>query len=174
MSMATFHGNGLLRGAIVVGVRPHQHSRVLSMGLRLAAELRQQLVCVYVISRPALVEWNVGDDTDFFSLSQPERDEFGGKQVDDMQRRLEEALLHTPVPWILKIAYGDPARALAKVAEQLEATLLVIGSHQKRAPWKLGQFRHNSMVLRALLHPQVPVVLVPTSSTKTPPSSVVP
>lgn len=172
--MSTFHGNGLLHGAIVVGVRPHQHPRVLSMGVWLAAELKQYLVCVYVISRPALGEQIVDDDTDFFTLPQPERDEFGGKQVDDLQHRLEEVLLQDDVPWILKIAYGDPARALAKVAEQLEATLLVIGSHQKRTPWNLGQFRHNSMVLRALLHPQVPVVLVPTSSAKTPPSSVVP
>lgn len=161
--MSTSHSHDLVLGPIVVGVRPNQHPGVLSIGVQLAAGLSRRLVCVYVIPHPALVEWNITEETDFFGLPQSERDEIGGQRVEDMQRHLKEALMQTEVSWTLKVAYGDPARALSKVAGRLEAVLLVIGSHQKTTPKILDRFTQDSMVLRALRRQHVPVVLVPTT-----------
>lgn len=88
-----------------------------------------------------------------------------GDMVDDLQKDGEESLqrmaeagpfagteVHT------RLSFGDPARALLKIADEEDVDLIVMGTHGRGA-W--GSMLMGSVSQRVIQHAKVPVVVVP-------------
>lgn len=158
---------------LVVGVMPGQPDAVATHAAVLAAQLGARLVCATVRAGRYVVEERADGgirsapvDPD---LAEPEPGpgEPGADLVDRIDPELEEhlhALLDpTGVTWETRALAGDPARALARLAETLDAMMIVVGTHEGGLRGTLhGLF--NGSVAAHLAHRQHrPVVVIPLS-----------
>lgn len=119
-------------GPVVAGVFPGQRTAVVTEAAALAGLLARPLLCVYVAADTYLTEWDRADVRVAASLHPTD---IG---VDDEQTALRlsaaitEALRTTstlPEGWSLRVLAGDPSRAITRVAEEVDASLVVVGTH---------------------------------------------
>lgn len=154
---------------VLVGVCPGQHSEVLETAARLAAVLRQDLVCGYALTGLDPTEWNVNARIDFDALHRDEREELGAAAIEDLQRWLDETLAIYPVAWTLRILVGEPASALGEFAVALGTSFLVVGSPRRKRFAFSGSRLHASTLARVLSRRQLPVLVVPPTPALSPP-----
>jgi len=155
-------------GPVIVGVHPEQAAAVVREAARLASALGRDLVCAYVTEDSYLTEWDRAEVRDAASLHP------GDVEADDERVALELAAAigaaldtggdpaagATP-SWTLRILAGDASKALGRVAVELDARLLVVGTRGKGVEHALEQWLGGA-VSAHLAHDQTrPVVVVP-------------
>ena len=155
-------------GPVIVGVHPEQAAAVVREAARLASALGRDLVCAYVTEDSYLTEWDRAEVRDAASLHP------GDVEADDERVALElaaaiGAALDTggdpaagaTLSWTLRILAGDASKALGRVAVELDARLLVVGTRGKGVEHALEQWLGGA-VSAHLAHDQTrPVVVVP-------------
>jgi nucleotide-binding universal stress UspA family protein len=156
-------------GPVIVGVHPEQAAAVVREAARLASALGRDLVCAYVTEDSYLTEWDRAEVRDAASLHP------GDVEADDERVALELAAAigaaldagdETPggdsaPSWTLRILAGDASKALGRVAVELDARLLVVGTRGKGVEHALEQWLGGA-VSAHLAHDQTrPVVVVP-------------
>jgi nucleotide-binding universal stress UspA family protein len=137
-------------GAIVVGHDGHPGSEAaLRTAVTLARRLAAHLHVAHVVT---LEDYGIDPDTDAFEES---RD----RNVGHERERIAHALAGRSVDWTYHERHGDPAGQLARLADEVDAELIVVGvSHR-------GVLRHvltGGSVPKHLLEAQSrPVLVVP-------------
>lgn len=164
---------------LVVGVVAGQPDSVAMQAAALAARLGARLVCATVdVGRYVVEERPDGGirsaplDPDLVEPEpepEPSRDETGAAAdpVDRMDPKLE-ARLHalldpTGVRWETRALAGDPARALARVAETLDAMMIVVGTRRAGLGGTLREAFGGSVAVHLAHRQHRPVVVVPLS-----------
>jgi nucleotide-binding universal stress UspA family protein len=151
-----------MSGAIVVGIHRGQARMVVDEGARLARELGRPLLCGYVSEDSYLTEWDKPEGVVDESLHPTEVG--AGEQVAmvALTTAVAEALTASDAPvWSLRLLAGDPAKALARVAAEVDARLIVVGTRRRGFANALEDRLAGSVAAR-LAHDQlVPVVVVP-------------
>lgn len=146
---------------IVVGVAPDQPAAVVETAVRVAERYGAELVCAWVDpARYAIDEWPDGTIISM-SLDADAADE----AVETADPEIAEAIARTvgdsAVPWSVRALAGAPADALARLAEELDAAMIVVGTRQ---PGLIGTVRElvNGSVADQLSHRQHrPVLVIP-------------
>ena len=147
---------------IVVGVEDGEPTRVLVEAAHLARDLNAELVCGHVDRG----QYAVSEDPDGtvhsrpFDPDLPEQPD--GVFPDELSARIRETLSDAglgEVPWSGRELAGDPAHALAHLAETLNARLIVVGTHEPGARGGLREFFQGSIATH-LAHRQQRLVLV--------------
>ena len=155
------------RGAVIVGVHPDQSAAVVREAARMAAALERPLVCAYVTEDSYLTEWDRADVREAASLHPvdvaSEEENIALELAAAIGAALGSAGVDgTPSPWILRILAGDPGKALNRLAAELDARLLVVGTRGRGVERALEEWLGGSVAAH-LTHDQVrPVVVVPT------------
>ncbi|MFJ8893711.1 universal stress protein [Leifsonia sp. NPDC102414] len=135
-------------GPVVVGVYPGQPVAVVQEAAALAALLDRPMVCAYVTPDSYLTEWERADLRREASLHPeavaPEDERLavdlaaaitaaladassGASSVSDAVAGGARALRGG---WVLRMLAGDPAKALARLADEQDAAIVVVGTHQ--------------------------------------------
>ncbi len=145
---------------LLVGVFPGQSPAVAAEAARLAAALGRPLVCAYV--NPA--RYPVSELVDGSVLSAPVDPDFmddaGASFPAQLAATLEEQLAASHVQWRPLLLAGDPAQALARCAEILNASMIVVGTNtSKHVP--LHKILSRSVAARLSRTQQRPVLVVP-------------
>lgn len=147
-------------GPVLAGVLPRQAPRVRACAAELAAVLHVPLVCAY--ADPSV--FPVFDDAGAVRLApiDPDGDDAGSEaQAAELAALLRGELEQTPVEWEFRRLWGEPAQALHRTAEELDASLIVLGTHQP-GPGHHWEGLISGSVAGRLAHRQDrPVLLIP-------------
>jgi nucleotide-binding universal stress UspA family protein len=155
------------RGPVVVGVHRGQARAVLEEAARLATELGRPLLCGYVAEDSYLTEWDRPDDVAEESLHPTEVGAGEGDAVLDLSAAITAALEETGQPpprWTLRLLAGDPAKALGRVAAEVDARLIVVGTHRRGFSNTLENWLAGSVGARLTHDQRRPVVVVPVTA----------
>ena len=148
-----------IAGPVVAGVVPGQPPAVVQHAARLAYSLNVKLICAYVDITSYLS--NERDDQDLLQSA-------GAGTVDDaeqtsarLREHLQGVLGKAGIRWSLLTLVGEPARALARLADSADAAVIVVGTREGRVGARLEQLLLGSVAVH-LTHRQArPVVVVP-------------
>ena len=159
-----WHGSPVVGApTVVVGVIPGQKPVVVQRAAALAGPLGASLLCIW--SDPARTY--VAEEPDGTLVTTPlDPDHADSSEGDGVAERalaaeLEQHLDGVDVPWRFVYTVGEASRALARVARESGATLIVIGS---RRPGIGGWMNHliGGSTAGHLAHTQpLPVTIVP-------------
>lgn len=146
---------------------PAQSTGVVREAARLAVALERPLVCAYVTEDSYLTEWDrpevreeaslhpgdVASDDESVALELAAAIAGALEQADD-----EGAL--SP-DWSLRILAGDPAKALGRIAGELDARLIVVGTRRPGIEHALEEWLAGSVAAHLAHDQHRPVVVVP-------------
>lgn len=156
-------------GPVIVGVHPGQAAAVTREAARLALALGRSLVCAYVTEDSYLTEWDRADVRDAASLHPGDVDADDERVALDLAAAISSALdppaggdRETVSPdWSLRILAGDASRALGRIALELDARLIVVGTRGRGVEHALEEWLGGSVAVH-LAHDQPrPVLVVP-------------
>lgn len=146
--------------AIVVGVQPGQVAEVLTVAAGIAERFHAAIFCVTVDT--ALLSLGTrADGSEILESVDPD-------SVADVEPRelagTDRALIaEIATTWSLRIdvitKVGDPARALAATADELDAVMIVVGTQTGRR--RVAEFFNGSVAARLAHQQHRPVLVVP-------------
>ncbi|NUU05387.1 universal stress protein [Leifsonia sp. C5G2] len=154
-------------GPVVVGIHRGQARAVLDEAARLATELGRPLLCGYVAEDSYLTEWDRPDDVAEESLHPTEVGAGEGDAVLALSEAITAALHELgeqPPTWTLRLLAGDAAKALGRVAAEVDARLIVVGTHRRGFSNTLENWLAGSVGARLTHDQQCPVVVVPVTA----------
>jgi|SRR5687768_5223623 nucleotide-binding universal stress UspA family protein len=157
-----------LRGTspLLVGVAPGQHPEVLQTAAGLAAKLDTRLLCAYVDEASYLVEWDPARSAHRLSLHPDADAENIGGVTMELKAAIEAAVAQVPpgtaaAEWTLETLTGDPARALAQLAAETNAPMIIVGTSERGLSHRLAEALSGSVGAWLTHHQSRPVLIVP-------------
>ncbi len=148
---------------VIVGVLPGQPDTVVIEAAVLARKLGGELVCATVdTGRYMVAEFADGSITASpFDPDNPDvsRETFHPGLLAHLTRLLEGRGVH----WSTRALAGDPARALGRLADTLDAALIVIGTRESGWRGSLHEFFSGSVAANLAHHQHRPVAIIPLS-----------
>jgi nucleotide-binding universal stress UspA family protein len=151
--------HGDVTGAVLVGVVVDQSPRVVKEAARYAKALGAPLLVVNVdVTRFVAYEDPDGSvQTAAIDLAAVGRE----NEVRQITAEATAALEGCGVPWSTRWLVGDPALAMKKLADEVRARLIVIGTRKQGLGESIREFFTGSVAVR-LAHRQTrPVLVVP-------------
>lgn len=144
---------------IVAGVTARHAGAVVGVAAELAAALDASLACVWVdATRTPMsgLAWSIPIDPDSDDAGEPE---FPA----DLSAEIQGALHGLPITWTAHAVAGDTALSIMRIADDVDASLIVVGARDKGARAAFREFVEGSVAV-SLAHRQFrPVVVVPTN-----------
>jgi nucleotide-binding universal stress UspA family protein len=147
--------------AIVVGVRPTHHEHVVGIAASLAVQLHVGLVCVWV--DPAQIDIGIRPDgTELTEYIDPDvAEERPPAFPDDARENVARIAARHGVVARFEAHAGAAERALAAVAERVDAPMIVVGSRDGRSRRAVREFFNGSVAARLTHRQHRPVLVVP-------------
>jgi nucleotide-binding universal stress UspA family protein len=143
---------------------PDQHPEVLRTATQMAARLSAPLLCAYVDEASYLVEWDPARSAHRLSLH-PDKDDDDVRAVTlEIRAVIEDAVGASGDPsinWTLRTLAGDPARALARLAAETNAPMIVVGTSEKGLAHRISEALNGSVAAWLSHHQSRPVLVVP-------------
>jgi nucleotide-binding universal stress UspA family protein len=137
------------RNRLLVGYDHHPASRrALLVAAQLAEALDAHLTVMHVVN---LEDYPVDPD-------RSDWEEAAEKRVAEQQQDAERLLGATPVRWAYQTVRDDPARALAKVASDLDVMFIIVGATGRNVVRRLTS---GSVPQSLFRHQSKPVLVVP-------------
>lgn len=147
------------QGAVIVGAIPDQSARVLVEAARYARLFGAPLIVAHV----DVTRFITYEDPDGYVHSAPVDLEIasGEAQLALVRDAAASALAGVEVDWTVKQLVGDPAMAIAHLADRAHARLIVVGTRRRGLGESIREFFTGSVAAR-LAHRQTrPVLVVP-------------
>ncbi|WP_404286878.1 universal stress protein [Glutamicibacter arilaitensis] len=145
---------------LLVGIEPGQAPAVLEAVIELAETTGAKIMCLYADSGRFVTErlptGEIVEDTTFDGDEQLPQD-FSPALAEQLSR----AFSGKKVSWAARTVAGDPAKALMRVAEELDAQMIAIGTRRPGLRSRMEELMDGSIAV-ALTHRQSrPVLVVP-------------
>lgn len=145
---------------IVAGVLPEQPLWVLQVAGEYARSFGASLVCVSVDQAFSALQGLA--DSSFVSAPVALGDsEEGPALPEDWLRQVTDLLRPTGVQWQLRQLVGEPSAELARVADEVNALMIIVGARPPKLRGTLRHFVSGSVALRLAHRQYRPVVVVP-------------
>ncbi|MGO4586010.1 universal stress protein [Arthrobacter sp. 2RAF6] len=157
MTQDSFSG----RVPLVLGVLPGQHPHVLQTARDLAVSLAAPLVCAYVDEASYLVEWDSARETHRMSLHPGKADADIAAVRTELRSQISEATGDGAVDWTLRLLAGDPARAIGRLADDIQASMIILGCPGPGLGHRISEALNGSVATWLIHHQNRPVMLVP-------------
>jgi len=149
-----------ISGPVLMGVVPGQPLAVAHRAAELAFSLGVKLICAYVDVTSYLAEEPDG-------RAEPRPIDPDG--IDDdvegisaaMAERLREALGGAGVDWSFMTLAGEPARALGRLAESTDASVIVVGTRERGLGARFEELLVGSVAVHLTHRQHRPVLVVP-------------
>ncbi|HEX4059002.1 MAG TPA: universal stress protein [Galbitalea sp.] len=149
--------------AIVVGVVGNQPDEVLLQAANFASHFNAELVFATVdMTRYTVAEAPDGSVSAF--PIDPDAAELTHEEFDpELASRVKDILDGIDVKWSLRALAGDPAHELSRLAERLDAALIVVGTRHEGFSGGLREFFTGSVAVHLAHRQHRPVVVIPLS-----------
>lgn len=143
--------------AILVGVYPGESSRVIQEGLKAARESGDALVFAHVRATSYLAEWDTPRDR----RENPPVETRGDDLLTAELTSTISAIAGLDTDWTLRLIDGDPPKALARLAEEINASRIIVGSRLPGFVNAVDEWLSRSVAMRLIHLQRRPVVVVP-------------
>ncbi|MEO7148122.1 MAG: universal stress protein [Terrimesophilobacter sp.] len=149
--------------AVVVGIVPNQPDRVLLTAANLAAKFDGELVCAHVDVERYTIEASADGTVIAFPVD-PDVAELVREEFDpSLAKHVRAVLADTNVRWTLRELAGEPANELSRLADEVDAALIVVGSRQPGLRAGVREFFSGSVAANLAHRQGRPIVVVPLS-----------
>jgi len=146
---------------ILVGVFPGQPDNVVREAARLAARLGCALVCAHADDSGYMVQAMMDGTVSSLSFD-PDLPELDTPEFDpELAEHLAGLLEGSGIRWSTREVSGEPALALGQLADELGASLIVVGTRRPGVRGGLQEFFTGSMAANLAHRQHRPVVVVP-------------
>ena len=146
---------------LVVGVLPGPSPEVLQTAASLASKLAAPLICAHVDEASYLVEWDPARSAHRLSLH-PDTDNAEIRAVtQELRNSAGSACDALGVPWTLRTLAGDPARALGRLAAEVGAAMIIVGTPEPGLGHRLSAALNGSVAAWLSHHQDHPILIVP-------------
>lgn len=146
---------------VVVGVSPGQPTTVVTTAAAFAERFDAHLVCASVDTG----RYTVVREPDGQILSaaiDPDLADEGVEEFDpELRAALEKSLHGRTVRWAVRALAGAPSLELSRLADELDATMIVVGTREPGARGSLHDFFTGSVAVQLAHRQHGPVVVVP-------------
>jgi nucleotide-binding universal stress UspA family protein len=168
--------NGKSSKYVIVGVRPDDEVSLASRAARFAQRFDAELVCATVDTSRRVVEER--PDGSVVTLPDPAHGlatpdvvyvaEYSESDLrvedfdEELRARIAAALDPLQVRWSTRaLAGGHPADALARLAEKIDAEMIIVGTRKPNFGGTLREFINGSVATRLAHRQHRPVVVIP-------------
>ena len=148
---------------VVVGVTPRQPDAVVIAAADFAEQFDAELICAHVDRGRYTVDeapdgsvTSVPVDPDLADLREQEFDP-------ELHARLASILDRRRIPWSTRALAGDPAHSLGRLAETVQASMIVIGTRNASFRGTLQELFNGSVAVHLAHRQHRPVVVIPLS-----------
>ena len=146
---------------LVVGVLPGQSPEVLQTAAPLANKLATELICAYVDEASYLVEWDPARSAHRLSLH-PDTDNTEIRAVtQELRNNIGSACDPLGIHWTLRTLAGDPARALGRLAAEVGAAMIIVGTPEPGLGHRISAALNGSVAAWLSHHQDHPILIVP-------------
>jgi nucleotide-binding universal stress UspA family protein len=146
---------------LVVGVLPGQSPEGLQTAASLASKLAAPLICAHVDEASYLVEWDPARSAHRLSLH-PDTDNAAIRAVtQELRNSAGSACDALGVPWTLRTLAGDPARALGRLAAEVGAAMIIVGTPEPGLGHRISAALNGSVAAWLSHHQDHPILIVP-------------
>ena len=146
---------------LLVGVVPGQHPEVLQTAAELAQKLSVPLLCAYVDEASYLVEWDPARSAHRLSLHPDKNDDDIRSLTNDLKSAIGTAVRSASLEWTLRTLAGDPARALGRLAAEVNAPMIIVGTPERGFGHRITELLNGSVAAWLTHHQSRPVMVVP-------------
>ena len=147
-------------GLLVVGLEPRRNFGVVDQAARLARESGRHIVFAYVELNSALIEQENSGLRLRMSLDPPVDDEMASI-TSELRTRLGDSEALAGVTWTLRVLGGDPAQALDRLAQRVDASLIVVGGPRRGVAHRAESLLTGSVSGWLARNQKRPVLVVP-------------
>lgn len=151
--------NGLT-APIVLGVQSGFSEHLIRMAAALAGALGEHLIWAFVDPASYLIEWAPENQRTALSL-EPSINEEAEFPSEQLHQRLEAILGKPGETWSFRVLNGDVFRALNRLAENTDATLLVVGGGRPGTIAWLDRVLEGPVPASLIRQQSRPVLIVP-------------
>ncbi|GAA0037356.1 universal stress protein [Brevibacterium metallidurans] len=155
------------RSRIVVGVVPDQPAEVLETAATFAVRFGADLILAVVDDSRFTVEVrpdgsvvSMPIDPDLLAEAAPAFDP-------DLRSRIGAVLTPTGVSWSERVLAGSPSQELGRLAEEVDAAMIVVGVRRSGLRGSLHEFFNGSVAIQLAHRQRRPLVVVPLRSAGT-------
>jgi nucleotide-binding universal stress UspA family protein len=147
--------------SVIVGVSRSHPDSLIATAIEIARRFDAELVCASVdeerypigpTSTGGVVSMSFNPDVTTIT------EELFSPQL---RESLEKALTGSGVKWSMEALAGDPARALAHLADMRDAAMIIVGTRQDSMRGNLHEFFQGSVAVHLAHRQHRPVVVVP-------------
>ncbi|MCC3273532.1 universal stress protein [Arthrobacter zhangbolii] len=146
---------------VLVGVETGTAAAVVEAAAGLADQLGADLVCAHVDDSSEQVEQR-SDGTVVSTPLNPDLPFTEKEEIDPGLRAEIAGILDPhPVKWSVRALAGGPAQQLARLAQQLDAAMIVVGTREAGFRGSVEEFFTGSVAVQLSHRQHRPVVMVP-------------
>lgn len=146
---------------IVVGVVPDQPDTVVATAAGFAKHFDAELLCAWVDAGRYTVE----ERPDGAVLSLSIDPDFGDDAVEEahpeLHAKVARVLQGSGVSWSFRALAGGPSRELTRIADHVEAMMIVVGTRAPGIKGTIQEFFKGSVAAQLSHRQQRPVLVVP-------------
>lgn len=146
---------------VLVGVVPGTSPAVVEAAAGLAAQLGADLVCAHVDDSSV----QVGQQPDGSVVSTPVNPDLPSEQTQEFNPALRAEIAGVldplPVSWSVRAVAGGPAKELGRLADELDAALIVVGTREAGFRGSVEEFFTGAVAVQLSHHQHRPVVMIP-------------
>ncbi|HEY8912827.1 universal stress protein [Lacisediminihabitans sp.] len=147
--------------SVVVGIVPGQSDDVVLQAAMFASRFEAQLVCAFVETSRYVVE-ELADGSVRSLPFDPDLPELRDEVFDpELAAHLGSLLAARNVRWSTRALAGDPARALAHLADAVDAAMIVVGTRRTSPRRGIREFFGGSVAAQLAHRQHRPVVVIP-------------
>jgi len=146
---------------LVVGVVPRQSDAVVHEALRFAELMDAALVLATVDSTRYTTGHNPDGSVAAFSID-PDAAEVITEEADPgFAEHLSTLVEPSGVPWTLRALAGDPAHELARLAHEVGAVAIIVGTRKRGLRTSAHEFFNGSVAVHLAHRQHHPVIVIP-------------
>jgi nucleotide-binding universal stress UspA family protein len=149
---------------VVVGVIPGQHSRVVAEAATFAERFGAELVCASVDASSFTLERRPDGTVTALPVDPDAFEEIVEVFDPALHAAISETLADRGVHWSTVALAGPPAQELMRLADQLDAAMIVVGTRESGIRASLREFLSGSVAVHLAHHQERPVVVVPLAA----------
>lgn len=151
---------GKMGGPVLMGVVPGQPLAVAHRAAELAYSLGVKLICAYVDVTTYLAE-EPGGRTEALPIDPDGIDDDIEGISAGISGHLADALHEAGIDWSFVTLAGDPARALGRLAESTDASVIVVGTRERGFAARFEELLVGSVAVHLTHRQHRPVLVVP-------------
>ncbi|MBT2596411.1 universal stress protein [Arthrobacter sp. ISL-72] len=149
-----------ITGPVLMGVVPGQPLAVAHRAAELAYSLKVNLICAYVDVTSYLVKEPDGR-VEALPIDPDGIDDDIEGISESIRERLQDALDSTGIDWSFVMLAGDPARAMGRLAESVDASVIVVGIRERGLGARFEELLVGSVAVHLTHRQHRPVLVVP-------------